>query len=155
MDWIDIKTRDDIEKLFERVGHFHDWYVSGYSYDSLGSCTDGDLNLSRLKEGLDALIVNFRWDCTCKGQWPEVQMKFDDVRDFDISLGWLQEGCPLYEAFLEETDHGWVLVGDDPLTPEERKQPAKTKANLLVLSGSVKWRPTAVVTPDGPDWWDE
>lgn len=82
-------------------------------------------------------------------------MKFDEVRAFNISLGWLQEGYPLYEAFLEETDHGWVLVGDDPLDPEERECPIETKANLLVVSKSVKWRPLAVVTPDGPDWWDE
>lgn len=155
MDWIDIKTDDDAEKLLERVEHFHDWYVSGYSYDSLGSCEDGDLGLSRLKEDLDALVVTFRWDCMCKGQWPEIQMKFDEVRAFNISLGWLQEGCPLYGAFLEETDSGWVLVGDDPLAPEEREHPIGTKANLLVVSKNVKWRPLAVVASDGSDWWGE
>lgn len=155
MDWMDIETDGDVEKLFERVEHFHDWYVAGYSYDPLGSCEDGDLGLSRLKDGLDALVVTFRWDCVHKGRWPEVQMKFDEVRAFNISLGWLQEGCPLYEAFLEKTDHGWVLAGDGPLNPEERERPTEVKANLLVVSNSVKWRPLAVVTSDGPDWWDE
>lgn len=155
MDWIDIKTDDDVKKFFECVEHFHDWYVAGYSYDSLGSCEDGDFDLSRLKEDLDALVVTFRWDCMRKGQWPEIQVKFDEVRAFNINLAWLQEGCPLHEAFLEETDHGWVLVGDDPLTQEEQNHPAETKANLLIVSKSVKWRPLAVVTPDGPDWWDE
>lgn len=155
MEWIDIETEKDVETLMKRVEGFHDWYVAGYSYDPLGDCADGDLNLSRLKEGLDALIITFRWDCRCKGQWPEVQMKFGDVRAFNISLGWLQEGCPLYEAFLEKTDHGWVLVGDDSLTSEEREHPVETKANLLVVSGNVKWRPLTVVTAHGPDWWDD
>lgn len=155
MEWINIETKKDAEAFLRRVEDFHDWYVAGYSYDSLGDCDDGGLNLNRLKEGLDALTVTFRWDCMCKGQWPEVQMKFGDVRAFDISLGWLQEGCPLYEAFLEETDHGWVLVGDDPLTSEEWANPAETRANLLVVSGNVKWRPLAVVTADGPDWWGD
>lgn len=155
MEWIDIETKKDVDALLERVEEFHDWYVAGYSYDALGDCDDGDLNLCRLKEELDALIVTFRWDCMRKGKWPEVQMKFGGVRAFDISLSWLQEGCPLYEASLEETEHGWVLIGDEPLTPKEREHPAETNANLLVLSGNVKWRPVAVVTPDGPDWWDE
>lgn len=152
MEWIDIETKKDVDALLERVEDFHDWYIAGYSYDSLGDCDDSDLNPCRLKEGLDALIVTFRWDCVRKGQWPEVQMKFGDVRAFNISLGWLQEGCPLFEAFLEEMKHGWVLVGDDPLTPDEREDPAKTKANFFILSGSVKWRPVSVVAPNGADW---
>lgn len=153
MSWIDIRTENDVKRMLERVEHFHDWFVASYSYDALGNCDDNDLNLGRLKEGLDASIITFRWDCKCKGQWPEVQLRFGDVSAFDISLEWLQEGCPLYEANLEETAHGWVLINDCWLTPEEREHPLEIKANLFVLSGNVKWRPVTVVTPDGPDWW--
>lgn len=152
-DWIDIKTEADVNRLMECVGQFHDWYVSGYAYDALGGCDDDDLNLCRLKEGLDALTITFRWDCTRHGKWPEVQLKLGDVRAFDISLIWLQEGCPLSEAWLEETEHGWVLIDDRPLAPKERENPKSVKSNLFALSGNVQWRPLAVVDPDNPEWW--
>lgn len=90
-----------------------------------------------------------------QGQWPEVQLRFGDVSAFDISLGWLQGGCPLYEANLEKTAHGWVLINDCWLTPEEREHPLEIEANLFVLSENVKWRPVTVVTPEESDWWDE
>lgn len=154
-EWIDIKTEEDVRQLMERVEHFHDWSVAGYTYDAFGECDDSDLNLCRLKEGLDSLVVTFRWDCQRKGQWPEIQLRFGDVRSFDIRLWWLQEGDPMYEAHLEHTVHGWVLLDDRPLTSEEREHPTSIKANLFVLSGNVKWRPLGVVTPEGPDWWSD
>lgn len=51
MSWIDIRTENDAKRMLERVEHFHDWFVAGYSYDALGNCDDNDLNLGRLKEG--------------------------------------------------------------------------------------------------------
>lgn len=69
--WIDIKTENDVKRMLERVEHFHDWFVAGYSHDALGNCDNNDLNLGRLKEGLNALITTFRWDCKCKANGPK------------------------------------------------------------------------------------
>lgn len=155
-DWIDIKTGEDVKKLMERVEHFHDWYVAGYLYDALGECDDGDLSLCRLKEGLDALVITFRWDCKSKsGEWPEVQLEFRNLLVFHF--GNFKDPDPIWNVTIEETDKGWVFVDEDgvKLGEEERVNPEKIRANLLIVCGEIRWRSLAVVTADGPDWWND
>lgn len=62
MDWIDIKSEEDVKKLMDRVEGFHDWYVADFSYDPLALSEDDDLNLGSFKIDIDALTVTFRWE---------------------------------------------------------------------------------------------
>lgn len=49
--------------------------------------------------------------------------------------------------------HGWVLINDDELTPEEREHPLEIKAKPICPIGKCEGVLITVVTPDGPDWW--
>ena len=31
MNWIELRTEEDVENLMERVEQFHDWYVAAFS----------------------------------------------------------------------------------------------------------------------------
>lgn len=35
MGWIKLTAEEDVELLMEHVDRFHDWYVTGFSYDPL------------------------------------------------------------------------------------------------------------------------
>lgn len=156
MDWITLNNLDDVAKLHDRVEGFHDWYVAGFSYDPLALSGDDDLDLGRFKEDVDALTVTFRWDCKSKrGEWPEVQLEFRNLRVFNFAN--FKDPDPIWHGIIEKTDRGWVFVDDDgdALSEEERAHPERIRANLLVVCGEIGWRSLAVVTAEGPDWWND
>ncbi len=156
MAWIDIKTKKDVHALLERVEGFHDWYVAGFSYDPLARAEGGDLNLGRFKVDVDSLTVTFRWDCKSKGgEWPEVQLEFSGLLDFRFAN--FKDPDPIWEGYIEETERGWAFFDDDgvPFTGEERAHPKKADSGLLVVCDRIRWRPLSVVTPEGPDWWND
>lgn len=49
-----------------------------------------------------------------------------------------------------------MFVDDDgdALSEEERAHPERIRANLVVC-GEIGWRSLAVVTAEGPDWWND
>lgn len=155
MDWIDIETGNDTNKLLERVEQFHDWYVAGFSYDPLARTEDDDLNLGRFKIDVDSLTVTFRWDRKSKGEErPEVQLEFSGLLAFKFTN--YKDPDPIWHGHIEKTDLWWIFSDDDgvPFTEEERAHPERIDSGLLVVCDQIKWRPLAVVTPEGPDWWD-
>lgn len=154
-DWIDIKTDEDVDKMLERVEHFHDWYVSGFFYDPLARAEDKDLNLGRFKIDIDALTITFRWDCRSNsGEWPEVQLEFNGV--LIMKFANFKDPDPIWHGRIEETASGWVFFDDDDVafTDEERFHPENIKSSIMVVCDQIRWRPLAVVTSDGPEWWN-
>lgn len=154
--WITLKNSDDVSNLLERVEGFHDWYVAGFSYDPLALSGDEGLHLGRFKIDVDALTITFRWGCKSKGgEWPEVQLEFRNLLVFNFAN--FKDPDPIWSGIIEKTDRGWVFVDDDgnALSEEEREHPENIRANLLVVCGEIRWRPLAVVTAKGPDWWNE
>ncbi|MCI9262123.1 hypothetical protein [uncultured Adlercreutzia sp.] len=155
MDWNIVRNKEDVARLLARVEGFHDWYVAGFSYDPLAQSEDDDLNLGRFKVDVDALTITFRWDSKSKsGKWPEVQLEFRNLSEFHF--GNFRDPDPIWNGVLEETRKGWVFVDDDgeTLSEEERAHPETIRSSLLVICGEIRWRPLAVVTTDGPDWWN-
>lgn len=156
MEWIDIETKKDVDALLERVEQFHDWYVAGFSYDPLARAEGGDLNLGRFKIDVDSLTVTFRWDCKSRGgEWPEVQLEFNGLLVFRFAN--FKDPDPIWHGRIEVTNRGWAFFDDDgvPFTDEERAHPENVNSGFLVVCDRIRWRPLAVVTADGPDWWDE
>lgn len=156
MDWIEIETSEDVEMLLSRVEGFHDWYVADFSYDPLARAADEDLNLGRFKIDVDALTITFRWDCRSKsGEWPEVQLEFSGLLAMRYTN--FKDPDPIWHGRIEETERGWLFFDDDgiPFTDEERAHPEDIKAGVVVVCDRIRWRPLAVVTPDGPEWWND
>lgn len=156
MEWMGIKTEKDAGALLERVEGFHDWYVAEFSYDPLARAEDGSLNLGRFKTDVDSLTVTFRWDNKSKGEeWPEVQLKFDGLLVFRFDN--YKDPDPIWHGRIERTERGWVFFDDDDVafTDTERAHPERINSGLLVMCDQIRWRPLAVVTPDGPDWWND
>ena len=156
MNWIELRTEEDVENFMERVEQFHDWYVTAFSYDPLAQSENGDLNLARFKMDVDALTVTFRWTCRSKrGIWPEVQVEFGNLMMFNFAN--FKDPDPLWGCTIEKTEKGWVLADDvgGALSDEEHTHPEEIQSNFLVICGNIRWRPMAVVTPDGPDRWKD
>ena len=156
MVWIRIETEKDAGALLERVEGFHDWYVAGFSCDPLVRAQYEDSDLGRFKIDVDSLTVTLRWDCKSKGgEWPEVELEFSGLLAFRFAN--FKDPDPIWHGRIEETDRGWVFFDDDgvPFTDEERAHPERINSGLLVVCDQIKWRPLAVVTPDGPDWWND
>ncbi len=140
MNWTNINSINDVDSLMKTVGHFHDWYLAGFTFDPLARAEDDDLNLARFVIDIDSLIVTLRYDSKDKmGRWPELEMKFDGIyvfRFFDANC------CdPYYECNLVESDKGWVFCNDETLTQNELADPANIKARILVVSDAISWRP--------------
>lgn len=154
-EWIDIKTEEDVRQLMERVEGFHDWYVAGFTYDPLAHSDDGGLDLGRFKIDVDALAVTFRWSSKSKSdEWPEVQVEFSNLLHMNFSN--FKDPDPIWYGHVEKTDRYWVFCDDDgiPFAEEERSHPENIKSSFLVVCEQMRWRPLAVVTPEGPDWWN-
>ena len=93
------------------------------------------MNLGRFKIDVDSLTVTFRWDCKSRGgEWPEVQLEFNGLLVF---------------RFANFKDSGV------PFTDEERAHPERVDSGFLAVCDQIRWRPLAVVTADGPDWWND
>lgn len=139
MGWHDIRDTPDVGELMEAVEHFHDWYLAGFKYDPLATAEDGSKSLARCTSETDALVLLMRYGSTDEsGDWPEIEMEFTGIRAMHFSN--YKEPDPFHECWLERVDHGWVFVPDCPLTDAERKSPADIRADLLVVSGCVRWR---------------
>lgn len=141
MEWHVIQNEDDVELLMRKAEDFHDWYVAGFTYNSLARAEDDSLSLGRFIEDTDSLLLTLRYDSKdANGIYPEIEFEFFDVHD--MTFGNWKSPDPLWECSMEKVGQFWVLVAENPLTDEERNDLYQVKSVLFVCAREIKWRNT-------------
>jgi hypothetical protein len=136
--WNNVQSSEDVSKLMNAVECFHDWYLAGFSFDSLGRASADNLNLSCDTHETDLLTLTFRYDSADEnGAWPELEMQFTGVVAMKFNPA---DAAPFHACNLQKTARGWVFCNDGALSAEEIAKPTAIDANILVVSQSVKWR---------------